>query len=104
LTVTLSPFRPVFDDPAAAQDFETELRRASAYAYYHLRVMDPVLLIGGVAYDHLRYPEKRESPAAAGRGDYPRAGLAESRSGLDTAGFDKFARGLRAFAWRRLLR
>jgi outer membrane receptor protein involved in Fe transport len=55
-------FPPVFGDPAAAQEFETDLRRASAYAYYHLRVFEPLLLIAGLAYDHLRYPENTDLP------------------------------------------
>ena len=55
-------FPPVFADPPSAQDVDTDVGRASAYAYYHLRVIDPLLLIGGVAYDHLRYPENADLP------------------------------------------
>ncbi len=55
-------FPPVFADPPSAQDVDNDLGRASAYAYYHLRVIDPLLLIGGVAYDHLRYPVNADLP------------------------------------------
>ena len=59
-------FPPVFEDPAASQEFDTDLSRASAYAYYHLRVIEPLLLIGGVAFDHLRYPENANLPPLQG--------------------------------------
>ena len=55
-------FPPVFTNPAVAQSFETDLERASAYAYYHLRVVEPLLLTAGVAYDHLKYPENADLP------------------------------------------
>jgi tetratricopeptide (TPR) repeat protein len=73
-------FPPVFADPASSQDVDADLERSSAYAYYHLRVIDPLLLIGGVAYDHLRYPKNADLPPI--RGDEntreqvsPKAGL-----------------------------
>jgi tetratricopeptide (TPR) repeat protein len=59
-------FPPVFENPAAAQEFKTDLERGSAYAYYHLRVIEPLLLIGGIAYDHLRYPENANLPPLQG--------------------------------------
>jgi outer membrane receptor protein involved in Fe transport len=63
-TVRRDPFAfpPVFTDPASVQDFETDLERASAYAYYHLRLFEPLLLTGGVSYDHLRYPRNADLP------------------------------------------
>ena len=59
-------FPPVFEDPAAAQELDSDLERASAYAYYHLQVIEPLLLIGGVAYDYLRYPENANLPPLQG--------------------------------------
>jgi tetratricopeptide (TPR) repeat protein len=55
-------FPPVFTNPAVAQSFETDLERASAYAYYHLRIVDPLLLTAGVSYDYLKYPENADLP------------------------------------------
>lgn len=55
-------FPPVFTNPPVAQSFETDLQRATAYAYYHLRVLEPLLLTGGISYDHLCYPENADLP------------------------------------------
>jgi len=38
------------------QDIDSDFERASVYAYYQYRVLDPLLLVGGVSYDHLKYP------------------------------------------------
>ena len=55
-------FPPVFTDPAALQEFETDLERIAGYAYYHLRLIESLQLIGGVTYDHLRYPVNADLP------------------------------------------
>jgi outer membrane receptor protein involved in Fe transport len=38
------------------QDVETSFERFSAHAYDHLRVLDSLLLIGGLSYDRVSYP------------------------------------------------
>ncbi len=55
-------FPPVYTDPAAEQAFESDLERASVYAYYHLQVIQPLLLSAGLSYDYLRYPENTDLP------------------------------------------
>jgi len=46
---------PPFAFPAP-QRVDADFNRASVYAYEHWRVFDPVLLVGGVTYDWLKYP------------------------------------------------
>jgi len=58
-------FPPVFTDPASAQAIETDMERASAYAYYHWQLFQPLSLIAGVSYDHLKYPENVDLPPLA---------------------------------------
>ena len=55
-------FPPVFGNPAAAQDFTADVERATAYAYHHWRILEPLSLIAGVSYDHLRFPENSDLP------------------------------------------
>ncbi len=55
-------FPPVFTEPAASEDFRTDLERASAYAYEHWQIIDQLLLIAGLSYDHLRFPENSDLP------------------------------------------
>src|SRR4030095_5773977 len=45
-------------DDSTEQDFE----RGSAYAYYSVKVLDPLMLLGGVAYDCVRYPANFRNP------------------------------------------
>ena len=40
----------------SAQDISTRLQRASVYAYDQWQILDPLLLVGGIAYDWLEYP------------------------------------------------
>jgi tetratricopeptide (TPR) repeat protein len=38
------------------RDFDSDFGRASLYAYYQVQIIDPLLLVGGVSYDWLKYP------------------------------------------------
>jgi len=38
------------------QDVDSDFERASLYAYYQYRLLDPLLLVGGASYDYLKYP------------------------------------------------
>jgi tetratricopeptide (TPR) repeat protein len=40
----------------SAQDFTTDFQRVSFYGYHSWRVVDQLQLIGGLAYDYLKYP------------------------------------------------
>jgi hypothetical protein len=43
------------------------LERADAYAYYLWRIFDPLQIIGGVNYDHIRFPENTDWPPISSR-------------------------------------
>src|SRR5205085_6237486 len=45
------------DNPAAKQNLEASFERFTAYAYEQLTVCDNLLLVGGLAYDRVRYPK-----------------------------------------------
>ena len=47
----------------------TDLRRASIYGYAQWQALDPVLLIGGVSYDHLDYPVNIDTSPISGHED-----------------------------------
>lgn len=52
-----------FDNPL--QDVSSDLERMSYYAYAHWQALDPLRLVGGVAYDRLKYPANfRYGPVA----------------------------------------
>jgi Tfp pilus assembly protein PilF len=38
------------------QDVSPDFRRYAGYGYYHLRVAEPLLLIGGLSYDWIQFP------------------------------------------------
>jgi tetratricopeptide (TPR) repeat protein len=42
--------------PTIDSAIESSVDRANAYAYYTLKVCEPLSLIGGVSYDHLKFP------------------------------------------------
>ena len=46
---------------AAQQDFSPMFRRFSVYGYHQWQILEPLQLIGGVAYDRLIYPENFQS-------------------------------------------
>ena len=45
-----------------AQAVDVNLSRVNAYGYYHLRVVEPLLLIAGLSYDRLVYPRNIDQP------------------------------------------
>lgn len=49
------------------QEFNTTMQREDAYGYYSWRPLDPLRLIGGISYSHLRYPVNADTaPIASG--------------------------------------
>jgi hypothetical protein len=57
---------PAFDTQPTTTDDVTDFQRANAYAYYLWRVVEPLQVTVGLAYDHLRYPENFRSPPTSG--------------------------------------
>ncbi|HYV29654.1 MAG TPA: TonB-dependent receptor, partial [Candidatus Binatia bacterium] len=67
---TPAPFLTPVDD-STDQDFE----RGTAYAYYSIKLLDPLILLGGVAYDHVRFPENfRNPPVTPGEAEREQVG------------------------------
>jgi Flp pilus assembly protein TadD len=56
------PLGPGFQLFSTNQSITTSLERGNAYAYGSLQVFEPLRLIGGVSYDHIRYPENTDLP------------------------------------------
>ena len=48
--------------PAIDESVSSTLERGNVYAYGSWQVFDPLRLIGGVSYDHLRYPDNADAP------------------------------------------
>ncbi|PWU08774.1 MAG: hypothetical protein C5B50_28915 [Verrucomicrobia bacterium] len=66
--------------PSGVQQTDTHLQRAVVYAYDDLQVLDPLWLIGGLAYDWISYPENIDLPPITDRQKQkdqfsPKAGL-----------------------------
>jgi outer membrane receptor protein involved in Fe transport len=59
-------FPPIFiSTNGIHQQVAVDFQRLSLYGYEHWRVLDPLLLTAGLAYDDLRYPENhRSSPVS----------------------------------------
>src|SRR5204863_3821194 len=54
------------DVPLAEQDIRTHFQRLSFYAYNYWQILPPLQLIGGVAYDWIRFPQNfRAAPVSA---------------------------------------
>lgn len=55
---------PIFPDPAIAamQDMTLEFQRTSLYGYHHWQVFDSLMIIGGLSFDDLRFPENMRNP------------------------------------------
>src|SRR4051812_30827163 len=51
-----------FSDPAADQNADSFFRRISCYGYHHWQILDSFLLIGGVSYDWIAFPENFRRP------------------------------------------
>ena len=61
MIVRTSPF-PLQPPLVVGQSISPDLTRATAYAYYSYRIVKPLLLTAGVAFDHLEYPQNDELP------------------------------------------
>lgn len=79
-----SAFGAVFPDPAASpaaqQDLDSIFRRFSLYGYHHWRIAQPLLLIGGLSYDTINFPENFRTAPISETGEKaeqlsPKAGL-----------------------------
>ena len=75
-----TPSASYFNKPAANGHYLEGFERLSAYGYHHWKLHDDFMLIGGVAFDHLEYPENfRYPPLQAGQMERervsPKAGL-----------------------------
>jgi Tfp pilus assembly protein PilF len=55
-------FPPIYANPPASQQFDSDLQRLSIYAYDYWQVLDSVQLIAGLSYDRLEYPRNSEVP------------------------------------------
>ena len=85
-----------------ADDFtHGDFKRGNAYAYYSLKICEPLRLIGGVSYDHVKFPANTDLPPLA-NGEAtrnltsPKAGLlfAPWQRGLLRASYAKSLGGL----------
>jgi outer membrane receptor protein involved in Fe transport len=59
----------IFPDPpapAAQQDVDSQFKRFSIYGYHQWQIFEPLQLIGGVAYDHITYPENFRTAPVSG--------------------------------------
>lgn len=62
-----SAFVFAFADPAANQDVNSLFQRYSAYGYHSWRIVEPLQLTAGVAYDNLKFPVNfRSAPFSDG--------------------------------------
>ena len=53
-----NPFFPTFfTSPPADQNIDSDFRRFNGYAYHQWQIIDPLLIIGGITYDHISFPE-----------------------------------------------
>ncbi|TAL06024.1 MAG: tetratricopeptide repeat protein [Verrucomicrobia bacterium] len=87
--------------PLTSDHLDASLERGNAYAYYSLQVLAPLRLIGGVSYDHLRFPMNADlAPLTAGEDSRdlvsPKAGLLFTpwERGLLRASYTKSLGGL----------
>jgi tetratricopeptide (TPR) repeat protein len=79
-SLDVSAFFPPPPLPAAAQNFEADFERLSLYAYDRWQPIDSFLVIGGLSYDRLTFPENFRSPPVSAREDTmervsPKAGI-----------------------------
>jgi len=59
----------IFPDPPAPmaqQDVDNQFKRFSVYGYHQWQIFEPLQLIGGVAYDHITYPENFRTAPVSG--------------------------------------
>ncbi len=82
--------------PNAPEDVTSDFHRFNVYGYYHWQVVDPLLLIAGISYDQLRFPENfRFAPLSSGEESdsrvSPKAGLVwtPTRTTVARAGYSQ---------------
>jgi len=68
------------DRPAAQQNVTTDFERISVYGYHHWQVAEPLMLIGGLTYDHITFPKNFRAAPISDEQDRverlsPKAGL-----------------------------
>lgn len=59
----------IFPDPPtpmAQQDVDSQFKRFSIYGYHQWQIFEPLQLIGGLAYDHITYPENFRTAPVSG--------------------------------------
>jgi tetratricopeptide (TPR) repeat protein len=59
----------IFPDPpapAAQQNVDSQFKRFSVYGYHQWQVFEPLQLIGGLAYDHITFPENFRTAPVSG--------------------------------------
>jgi len=83
---------PAAPEPAALQDFDTPFERLSFYGYHQWQVAAPLQLIGGVAYDWLKFPENFRTAPISGADKTidqvsPKAGIIWTPAGNTTVRF-----------------
>jgi tetratricopeptide (TPR) repeat protein len=69
-----------FVSPVNQQDLTTRFERLSLYGYYHWRIAEPLLLIGGASYDRITAPQNFRAAPISNRAETrdqgsPKAGL-----------------------------
>jgi cytochrome c-type biogenesis protein CcmH/NrfG len=77
---TTSDVNDIYSATIMHQQFNTDLQRISVYGYDQWQVSDSLLLVGGVSYDQLRYPDDIDtSPITSDEADIsrvsPKAGI-----------------------------
>jgi outer membrane receptor protein involved in Fe transport len=60
------PVASAFLDLPPEQDITSLFKRISFYGYHQWQIFEPLQLIGGVAYDHITYPENFQSAPISG--------------------------------------
>ncbi len=63
---TRNQIQGTFFLPPTDTSAETDFERASVYGYGHWQALDSLLLIGGVTYDWLKFPENFRAPPISG--------------------------------------
>ncbi len=78
---------PAFPDPIAPEDITSLFKRFSFYGYHQWQILEPLQLIGGVAYDRITYPQDFQSAPISG--DETTASRISPKAGLIWTPLDK---------------
>jgi cytochrome c-type biogenesis protein CcmH/NrfG/outer membrane receptor protein involved in Fe transport len=63
---TTSDVNDIYSGTPMQQEFNTDLQRISVYGYDQWQVFDSLLLVGGVSYDRVRYPDDIDTAPITG--------------------------------------